>query len=421
MVADAIGSAAAWASTGGPSAFESEPLYQNPVQNTRQRTSPDVAFDASENSGVTCFQNGALSYGYFGTSLGSPCWAGLFAIANQGRVAAGRATFNMPTNPTQALQALYSLPAGDFHEITSGYSGFSAGPGYNEVTGLGSPIANLLIPALVSYGASSVQFGVLVIAIEPPSSVAAGSPFGLTVTVQDSSGNVMTGYDAVVAISLATNPTAATLGGSLTAPVSNGVATFSDLTISKAGSGYTLTISGGSVSAATTNPITVTPGSTTSPTSTSTSGPGQSSTSTAPGTTPPPAPSPTAAPSPKGGPLRTQTTLKTRSKSAASGARVTFTAIVRIKGKARKTPAGMVAFTDGSTVIATVPLKVGRASFTTSNLPIGRNSLRAAYAGAANVEPSKSALLIERVHGARSKTNVAKVRDTSGPGHATNG
>ena len=262
---------------------------------------------------------------------------------------------------------------------------------------------------------------VLVIAIEPPSSVAAGSPFGLTVTVQDSSGNVMTSYYAVVAISLATNPTGATLGGSLTALVSNGVATFSDLTISKAGSGYTLTISGGSVSAVTTNPITVTPGSTSSPTSTSTSGPGQSSTSTAPGTTPPPAPSPTAAPSPKGGPLHTQTTLTTRSKSAASGARVTFTAIVKIKGKARKTPAGMVAFTDGSTVIATVPLKAGRARFTTSNLPIGRNSLRAAYAAPQTSSPANRRSLSRRVHGAKSKTKLAVVHDTSGPGRATNG
>ncbi len=60
VVADAIGSAAAWASTGGPTPFEPEPSYQLTFQNTRQRTTPDVAFDASENSGVTSFQNGSL-------------------------------------------------------------------------------------------------------------------------------------------------------------------------------------------------------------------------------------------------------------------------------------------------------------------------------------------------------------------------
>ena len=110
VVADAIGSAAAWASTGGPTPFEPEPSYQLTYQNTRQRTTPDVAFDASETSGVTCFQNGGLSYGNFGTSLSSPCWAGIFAIANQGRVAKGSDTLNSGSNPTQALQALYSLP-----------------------------------------------------------------------------------------------------------------------------------------------------------------------------------------------------------------------------------------------------------------------------------------------------------------------
>ena len=70
-----------------------------------------------------------LTYGNFGTSVGSPCWAGLIAIVNQGRVAAGGKTLNSAANPTQTLQALYSLPESDFHEITSGYNGFSAGDG----------------------------------------------------------------------------------------------------------------------------------------------------------------------------------------------------------------------------------------------------------------------------------------------------
>ena len=91
-----------------------------------------MAFDASENTGVTCFQNGELTYGNFGTSLSSPCWAGLIAIVNQGRVADGGTTLNSGSNPTQTLQALYSLPAGDFHDITSGYNGFNAGPGYDD-------------------------------------------------------------------------------------------------------------------------------------------------------------------------------------------------------------------------------------------------------------------------------------------------
>ena len=42
VVADAIGAAQAWASTGGPSQFESEPSYQLPFQSTGYRTTPDV-------------------------------------------------------------------------------------------------------------------------------------------------------------------------------------------------------------------------------------------------------------------------------------------------------------------------------------------------------------------------------------------
>ena len=89
VVADAIGSARPGQAPAVRRLSNRSLSIRIRFQNTRQRTTPDVAFDASENSGVTCFQNGALSYGYFGTSLGSPCWAGLFAIANQGRVAAG--------------------------------------------------------------------------------------------------------------------------------------------------------------------------------------------------------------------------------------------------------------------------------------------------------------------------------------------
>ena len=151
VVADAVGSAQAWASTGGPSQFEAEPSYQLPFQSTGYRTTPDVSFDASQNSGVTCFQDGGLGYGYMGTSLSSPCWAGLIAIANQGRVAAGGTPLNSTANPQQTLEALYSLPASDFHDITTGYNGYSAGAGYDFVTGRGTPIANTLIPDLVSF------------------------------------------------------------------------------------------------------------------------------------------------------------------------------------------------------------------------------------------------------------------------------
>jgi hypothetical protein len=54
-------------------------------------------------------------------------------------------------SPTEAQQALYSLPQNDYNVITSGTNGYTAGAGYNLVTGLGTPVANLVVSDLVAY------------------------------------------------------------------------------------------------------------------------------------------------------------------------------------------------------------------------------------------------------------------------------
>ena len=86
-------------SGGGPSPYETEPIYQTGVQNTGKRTTPDVAFDADPNSGVAIYDsynNGTTTpwEQIGGTSLSVQCWGGLIAITNQGRVwaAAQRST-----------------------------------------------------------------------------------------------------------------------------------------------------------------------------------------------------------------------------------------------------------------------------------------------------------------------------------------
>ncbi len=85
--------------------------------------------------------------GQSGTSLSAPCWAGLVAIADQGLALQGLPPIN--TTATTLQTDLYNLPSADFHDITSGNNGFAAGPGYDLVTGIGTPVANLLIPDLV--------------------------------------------------------------------------------------------------------------------------------------------------------------------------------------------------------------------------------------------------------------------------------
>jgi subtilase family serine protease len=101
-----------------------------------------------------------------GTSLSAPCWAGLVAIANQGRAAAGKPSLDNSI-PTETQQALYSLPQSDYNVLSSGSNGYSAASGYNLVTGLGTPVANRLVTDLIAYhGPGTAYSGPPVAAIQ---------------------------------------------------------------------------------------------------------------------------------------------------------------------------------------------------------------------------------------------------------------
>jgi subtilase family serine protease len=146
------------ATGGGISTVESIPSYQSSIAginnaSTTMRNVPDVAADADPATGVWVRDTFGGSGGWWqvgGTSLACPLWGGMIAIANQGRTLAGEGTLN---GATQTLPMLYQLPSSDFHDITVGSNGsYSAGPGYDLVSGRGTPIANLLVPALAGYG-----------------------------------------------------------------------------------------------------------------------------------------------------------------------------------------------------------------------------------------------------------------------------
>ena len=76
-----------------------------------------------------------------GTSLAAPMWAGLVAVADQARATEGLT----PLTSNQTLTRLYQLPASNYHDITSGSNGHSATVGYDLATGIGTPIASLLV------------------------------------------------------------------------------------------------------------------------------------------------------------------------------------------------------------------------------------------------------------------------------------
>ncbi len=142
-------------SGGGISTQVARPSYQAGFVSGSYRGVPDVSYDADPGTGVFVDDNGNW-YGVGGTSIGAPQWAGLIALANQGRATAGLPSLGtgqaMGTNSVLyglAGGSSYTNPNGDFLDITSGSNGNSATNGYDPVTGLGSPVANKLVPNLV--------------------------------------------------------------------------------------------------------------------------------------------------------------------------------------------------------------------------------------------------------------------------------
>ena len=145
------------ASGGGVSVVFGPPAWQgnadvpaNPEGKTG-RGLPDVALVADPDTGLNVvFQGQSTDIG--GTSASCPMWAGLIALANQARVQAGKARLGF-VNP-----ALYHLGGtAVFHDIVQGNNsigavqGYSCRPGWDAVTGWGSPDANLVIRALETH------------------------------------------------------------------------------------------------------------------------------------------------------------------------------------------------------------------------------------------------------------------------------
>jgi len=253
-------SEAAWSGSGGGSSeYETEPGYQAGVAGGGKRTIPDVSSDANPNTGVAVYDsyNGTSAAPWEqvgGTSLSAPTWAGLIAIANQGRVASGSSTLD---GRNGSLSAIYAISQTDFHDVTTGGNGgFKAGAGYDMVTGIGSPKANLLVPDLVAYG----SVGRLAVQAQPPGSSRAGGVLGVSILVENAAGALEQDFDGSVTVSLGSDPAGGILGGAVTVTAHNGVAAFSGLTLTSAGAGYTLLATAGSA-AVTTSSFSITAGS----------------------------------------------------------------------------------------------------------------------------------------------------------------
>ncbi len=245
-------------SGGGPSRYFSQPAYQNGVvTQTTKRANPDVAYDGDPNTGFAVYdsynEGSAAPWTSFGgTSAGAPQWAALVAIVNQGRALAGQPSLD---GGSELLPAVYSLPATAFHDVTTGSSrgspSYAAGPGYDLVTGRGSPIA----PRVVA-GLSGVPVAGIPTAVVPqsgtPQTARAGSAFAqpLKAVVQDAFGNPVPGV-SVTFTAPASGPGGTFPGGALSAAVTTdagGVATAPTFTANGQAGAYTVTATAAGVS-----------------------------------------------------------------------------------------------------------------------------------------------------------------------------
>ena len=105
---------------------------------------PDVAGDADPESGYNVLVDGQQTV-IGGTSAVAPLWAGLLARINQ----------SLGKNVGYLNPLLYTKNVeADLHDITVGSNGtYSAGPGWDACTGLGTPNGAALLAALDAPGA----------------------------------------------------------------------------------------------------------------------------------------------------------------------------------------------------------------------------------------------------------------------------
>jgi len=226
---------------GGASIEFTKPTWQTGpgVPNDNARDVPDLSFNASNvHDGLLTCAQGSCQNGYRvsssdpatnntltvagGTSAAAPTFAGIVALINQ-------STHSRQGNVNPTLYSMAPTSPAAFHDITTGNNivpctagtpncpasapfqiGFNAGPGYDQVTGLGTVDAYSLVTAWGSSGAGNLPAPTLTAPVIGASAVAASPTFTWTAV------SGATGYRIMVATnpgSLTSNPSVATCGG----------------------------------------------------------------------------------------------------------------------------------------------------------------------------------------------------------------
>jgi subtilase family serine protease len=142
------------ASAGGYSFLFGRPSYQDGIPGIgATRGVPDVAADADSMTAVALTFTGGVLLPAQGTSASTPLWAAVIALADQ--EAGQHLGFVNPAIYRIAHSGAYHSA---FHDVVTGdnsvlwptavFVGYEAGPGWDPVTGWGSPDAQVLVPLL---------------------------------------------------------------------------------------------------------------------------------------------------------------------------------------------------------------------------------------------------------------------------------
>jgi len=215
-------------SGGGASIYFPKPTWQTGagVPDDGRRDVPDVSMTASPNhDGYMVYTGGILSV-FGGTSVGAPVVAGTAGLLNQYLVANGYQSASGVGSLNTRLYALAASVPAAFHDVTMGNNitaacpqsrcdkvGYTAGPGYDQTTGLGSlDVFNLVTawpptPPIVRKEDVSIN-------ISPTlTSLSSADTTTLEVTVTSVDGGSLSGTISLLAAGKPITPTSVTSSG----------------------------------------------------------------------------------------------------------------------------------------------------------------------------------------------------------------
>jgi prepilin-type N-terminal cleavage/methylation domain-containing protein len=140
------------------------------------------------------------------------------------------ATLTCASNPVNSVAGIANFSGCKIGTTGAGYRLNASSPGLPSVT---------TVPFTVTGPATKL------VITSQPTSATAGEAIGppVSVALQDASGNVVMSSTATVSFAVTTNPGGGTLSGPNSVAVVNGVATFTNLSINKNGTGYKMTAS----------------------------------------------------------------------------------------------------------------------------------------------------------------------------------